>query len=225
MSASPSLYKSTIIKKIVMACTGIVFFGFVAGHLVGNLKIYMGAAKYDGYAHWLREIGHPALLHNQALWIARGVLIACLAAHAISAWLLYRKSKRARPIAYKKNVDVSFSYASSLMRWGGVILLLFVVFHLAHLTFGVSNPEFTLDSPYANVVDGFRIWWISAIYIIAMFPLGLHIYHGLWSATQTLSLRFPGYKLWRRPLAALVAGIIVLGNISIPVAVLAGFIK
>jgi len=225
MSTRPSFYNTSIIKKIVMACSGVLLFGFVIGHMVGNLKIYMGAAKYDAYAHWLREMGYPALAHNQALWMARIGLLACLIAHLVSAFQLYLRSKRARPIPYRKSEDVSFSYASSMMRWGGVALFLFICYHVAHLTFGLGITDFTLESPYANVVAGFRIWWVSAIYIIAMLPLGFHIYHGLWSATQTLSLRLPGYKLWRRPLAALVAAGIVLGNISIPVAVLAGFIK
>jgi succinate dehydrogenase / fumarate reductase cytochrome b subunit len=138
---------------------------------------------------------------------------------------LYFQSKRARGTPYKVKQDLSFSYASRWMRWGGVFLVLFVVFHLLHLTTGDAHPAFDHESPFNNVVVGFQSWYVSLFYVFCMIPLGLHMYHGLWSITQTLSLQNPRVKKWRRPVAAAVAILVVLANISIPVAVLAGLVQ
>ena len=129
-------------------------------------------------------------------------------------------------MGYELSEDLSFSYASRTMRWGGLILLGFIVYHIMHLTLGgAGHPDFHHGAAYANVVTGFRDWWVSAVYALCMLPLGLHIYHGLWSATQTLALQHRTIKKWRRPFAAGVAGLIVAANISIPVAVLTGLVR
>jgi len=220
-----NLYQSSVGKKIVMALTGAVLFLFVLVHMLGNLKIYLGAAAFNEYAAFLREVGHPALPHGAALWIFRAGLLVAVGLHFLSAAQLYLVSKRARRTGYKLNDDLSFSYASRTMRWGGLLLLLFVVYHLLHLTLGSAHPAFEHGAAYENVVSGFRVWPVSAFYVLCMLPLGLHIYHGLWSATQTLALQHHTVKKWRRPLALGVAAVIVLGNISIPLAVLAGLVR
>jgi succinate dehydrogenase / fumarate reductase cytochrome b subunit len=227
MRRALNLYQSSVGKKIVMAVTGTLLFLFVLVHMLGNMKIYMGAVAFNEYAAFLREVGHPALPHGALLWIFRLGLLGAVGLHVLSATQLYLVSRRARRTGYKLNEDLSFSYASSTMRWGGVILALFVVYHLLHLTLGVDpvHPRFEHGAAYANVVNGFRVWYVSAIYICCMLPLGLHIYHGLWSATQTLALQHRSVKKWRRPFAAGVAGLIVLGNISIPVSVLIGLVR
>ena len=208
-----------------MALTGIVLFLFVLVHMIGNLKVYQGAVKYDAYAEFLREAGHPVLGHGQLLWIARIVLLACLAVHVDAAVRLWLRNRAARDVGYARFDDLSFTRASRTMTWGGVAILAFVVYHLLHLTWGSAHPDFEAGSPYHNVVSGFRVWPVSAAYIAAMIPLGLHLYHGVWSTTQTLGARDPRLLRYRRPLALLVAGAIVLGNVSIPLAVLLGWLS
>jgi len=220
-----NLYRSSIGKKVTMALTGLVLFGFVFVHMIGNMKIYQGAEKFDSYAKFLREFGYPALGHGQLLWIARIVLVACVLLHGLSAWQLTRMSWAARSVDNRKEQDLSFSYASRFMRWGGVIVAAFVVYHILHLTVGTAHQDFSHESPYRNVVTAFRFWPVSAAYFVAMVPLGLHIYHGLWSTTQTLGLQNPKILEWRRPVAATFAAVITLGNISIPLAVLVGLVR
>ena len=220
-----SLYQTSIGKKISMACTGFVLFGFTFVHMIGNLKIYQGAEKFDSYAKFLREFGYPALGHEQFLWIARIVLLGCVLLHMLAATQLTLMSWSARPTKNKRKNDISFSYASRTMRYGGVIVGLFVVFHILHLTVGNLHPDFQYHEAYHNVVTGFQVWWVSAFYIVAMIFLGLHLYHGLWSVTQTFGVENPKILKWRRPVAATIAAIIALGNISIPLAVLAGVVR
>jgi len=220
-----NLYQSTAGKKIAMAVTGTLLFLFVLVHMIGNLKIYMGAQAFNEYAEFLREVGHPAFPHGALLWIFRIGLLVAVGVHITSATQLWLVSRRARRVGYKLNENLSFSYASSTMRWGGVIVLLFVGYHLLHLTLGTVHPDFVHGAAYENVISGFRAWPVSALYIFCMLPLGLHIYHGLWSATQTLALQHPMVKKWRRPFALGMAGLIVAGNVSIPVAVLTGLVR
>jgi len=218
------LYRSTIGKKVAMALSGILLFGFVLAHMIGNLKIYQGPEKYDAYAEFLREVGYPVLGHGQGLWLARIFLLAAVGVHIASAVALARVSAGARRHGYKKRHDLSFSYASRTMRWGGAIVLGFIVYHLLHLTLGTVHPQYRPGSVYANVVSGFRQLPVALAYIACMIPLGLHLYHGLWSMTQTLALDNPRVLAVRRPAAAVFAVVVVLGNISIPLAVLTGLV-
>lgn len=224
MQRARNLYGSSVGKKVAMAASGVFLFGFVIAHLLGNLKIYQGAAKFDAYAHGLRELGKPLLGHGQALWIMRFALLAAVGIHIVAAVQVTLASRAARRTSYVKRNDLSFTYASRTMRWGGAILLAFVVYHLLHLTLGTAHHDFG-DSAYHNVVAGFRLWPVSLAYAVAMLPLGLHIYHGLWSATQTLSIRNPKLLRIRRGLAAALAIFIVVGNLSIPLSVLAGWVE
>jgi len=153
------------------------------------------------------------------------VLLACLAVHVDAAVRLWLRNRTARDVGYARFEDQSFSRASRTMRWGGVAILAFVVYHLLHLTWGSAHPDFEPGSPYRNVVTGFRVWPVSAAYIAAMIPLGLHVYHGLWSTTQTLGVQERRVLRHRRWLALLVAAAIVLGNVSIPLAVLLGWLS
>jgi succinate dehydrogenase / fumarate reductase cytochrome b subunit len=219
------LYGSTVGKKIAMAATGVLLFGFVVVHMLGNLKLYQGQEKYDAYAHFLREVGSPVFGHGQLLWLGRLGLLAAVALHLDAAVRLTVSSRRARPDAYHSRADQSFHYASRTMRWGGLIIATFVVYHILHLTFGTVHADFRPDSPYHNVVTGFLSWPVALAYIAAMIPLGLHLHHGLWSATQTLALRNPRIQRVRRPAAAAIAWLIVLGNVSLPVSVLAGVVR
>jgi len=227
--------ETSVGKKVAMACSGALLLGFVVVHMLGNLKIYTGEAHYNDYAVFLRTVGAPALPPGALLWIARLVLLAAVGLHIVAATMVWQQSRRARSTRYCKHEDLSFSYASRTMRWGGVIVLAFVVYHLLHLTLGVAHQDFAgaahaqawhaHPNAYRNVVTGFSVPWVSAIYLLAMVPLGLHVYHGLWSATQTLALTGRRVRRWRRPFAVAVALILVLGNVSIPVAVLLGWVR
>jgi len=141
-----------------------------------------------------------------------------------AAWSLYRTSRAARSEGYRKRESLAFSYASRTMRWGGVIVLAFIVYHILHFTTGQAHPGFQTGQVYDNVVAGFNVWWASAIYLVAMVPLGLHLYHGTWSLLQTLGANHPRYNHLRRRLALVVAVVVVLGNLSFPIAVLTGVV-
>ena len=220
-----TLYRSSVGKKVTMAATGAVLFAYVVGHLAGNLKIYQGPEKYDDYARFLREVGAPVFGHGELLWIARVILLASVVLHIVAATQLARMSLLARDVGYRKYRQLNFSYASRTMRWGGVIIAAFVVYHLLHLTWGTAHPQFSHESVYHNVVTGFEAWPVSLAYVVAMIPLALHMYHGLWSGLQTMAINNPRIKGWRRPFAAAVALGVLVGNISIPVAVLAGWVR
>jgi succinate dehydrogenase / fumarate reductase cytochrome b subunit len=224
MKRAFSLYGSSIGKKVAMGISGLLLVGFVVGHMVGNLKIYFGEEYYNAYAEALREIGHPLFGHNQFLWIARVVLLGAVLLHIWAALRLTLRARRARRQDYRQANDLSFSYASRTMRWGGVLVAGFIVYHILHLTTGTVHPGFKQGSVYRNVVAGFSQWPVALLYIGCMIPLCLHLYHGIWSATQTLGLDGPHVERWRRGVAVTIALIVALGNISVPVAVLAGWI-
>lgn len=225
MGRSAALFRTSIGLKITMALSGIVFVGFVIGHMFGNLKVYQGAEVFNHYAEGLREFGDPFLQYGQALWIARAVLIVALAAHVWSAVRLTRLSLAARDERYRRLEALEFSRASRSMRWGGVALLAFIAYHLLHLTFGTVHPDFIAGDAYHNLVSGFQSAPVAGVYAAAMIALGLHLYHGVWSAFQTLGVTGPRINRWRRPLALGIALIVVGGNLSFPVAVLTGFVS
>lgn len=216
-AASPGFYGSSIGKKVVMAASGAVLFGFVLAHMVGNLQVYLGPAALNGYADKLRQV--PALL-----WAARLGLLAAVLLHIWSAWSLTRLSRAARPVAYRARESRESTYASRTMRWGGVILLLFIVYHLMHLTFGNAHPSFVHGDVFHNFVVGFQSVAVSGFYIAAMIALGFHLYHGVWSMMQTLGLSHPRYDRLRHAFATLVAVVVVAGNVSFPLAVLTGLL-
>ncbi len=222
-----NFFRSQVGKKAVMAVSGVILFGFVLVHMAGNLKVYMGQEAFNHYAEGLRTVGAPFFARGQALWVARIVLLVAVLLHMWSAWALTLMSWRARPIAYQQRDVVAASYAARTMRWGGVIIALFVLFHLAHFTFGFSwaHPDFRPDDPYHNFVVGFQVWYVSAFYILAQVFLGLHLKHGLWSMFQSLGFDEQSRHTWRRTFATVFAVIIAAGNISFPVAVLAGLVK
>lgn len=211
---------STIGRKLVMAITGVILIGFVIGHMLGNLQIYLGPAALDAYGEFLEEF-----LHGAGIWIARAGLLVTVLLHIWAAWSLSRTSLQARPVGYRETEHRDSTYASRTMRWSGPILLLFVIYHILHLTLGNVHPSFEEGHVYHNVIAGFSVWPVSLFYILAMLALGLHMYHGVWSMTQTLGLSHPRYNRLRRAGAALVTAVVVGGNISIPVAVLTGLVR
>jgi succinate dehydrogenase / fumarate reductase cytochrome b subunit len=218
MSSLLRFLQSSIGKKLVMAVTGLILFGFVFVHMLGNLQAYGGPQKLDEYGALLRKA--PALL-----WGARLVLLAAVAAHAWTAWSLTRQDWAARGVDYRRRNNYESDFAAQTMRWGGVTLALFVVYHILHFTTGQLHPSFVHGAVHANFVAGFKVLPVSAFYVLAMCALGLHLYHGVWSLTQTLGLDHARYNPLRRVAAGAFAGLITLVNISFPVAVLTGIIQ
>ena len=220
MPRTTSFLDASVGKKAVMAVTGLVLFGFVVVHMIGNLTAYIGPAAMNEYAVWLRE-----LLHGAGLWIARGVLLASVILHVWAALAITIENRKARPVGYRQRRWEESTYASRTMVWSGPILALFIVFHLLHLTTGNLHPNFVEGDVYHNFVAGFRVVPVSAFYIAAMLCLGLHLYHGAWSMLQTLGLSHPRWNPLRYAVAGTLTAVVVLGNISFPVAVLLGIIR
>lgn len=225
MTRATAFFRSTIGLKFLMAITGLIWVGFVLGHMLGNLKLYIGAAEINEYGHHLREFGYPLLPKMVFLWIVRAVLLAALLTHIRSAILLTRRAHEARPVGYKKSHYVESTYASRSMRWGGFFLGVFIVLHVLHLTTGNLHPDFEDGQVYANVVSGFSVAWVAILYLLAMIPLGMHLYHGVWSCLQTLGASHAEYNVLRKRIAIAVALVVVAGNISFPLAVLAGIVR
>jgi succinate dehydrogenase / fumarate reductase cytochrome b subunit len=213
--------------KILMAVTGILLVLFLFAHMAGNLKIFFGGPTFDHYGHWLRTIGTPLLPQTWYLWIQRGGLTVAVVAHIAAATILARRARRARPIRYAHRAKVQGSYAARTMRWGGVIVLLFVIFHILDLTTGTLNPVGDRQHPYANVVADFAPgrWYVTLFYALAIVAVGLHLRHGIFSAARTLGQRSPrGERLWKA--AALVLSIVlVVGYLSVPFAVMTGLVS
>ena len=221
-------YRSAIGKKAVMAVTGVILFGWIFAHMAGNLKLFFGSEALNHYAEWLRDLGAPIFPHESVLWITRVLLIVAVVFHIHSAYALTMMNRKARPMDYADRDFVKGTYAARTMRWGGVIILLFVFYHLAHLTWGgnVAPPaQFIQGDVYHNVVSGFQIWWVAAIYIVANLALGLHLYHGLWAMFSSVGMTNPRFEHWRRMFATAFAIVITAANISFPLSVLTGFVK
>jgi succinate dehydrogenase / fumarate reductase cytochrome b subunit len=212
--------ESTIARKAVMAVTGVILVGFILGHLAGNLTLYIGPEAINAYGAFLRSF-----VHGWALWVVRAVLLTCAVLHVWSATSLTLDSWAARPRGYRRWEPKDSTYASRTMRWGGVILFAFIVFHILHLTLGRFHPAFRPGDVYHNVVAGFQVWPVSLFYVVAMALLALHLDHGVWSLCQTLGLSHPRYKRWARLAARLIAVVVLVGNCSFPIAVLAGWVR
>lgn len=219
------LYRSTLAKKAVMAVTGIILFGFVLGHMAGNLKAFQGAQAFNTYAEWLREAGYPAVPHYAALWVARTVLLASVGLHIVASVQLTQINWRARPQGYRRLASVQLDYASRTMRWSGVLIAFYVVYHLMHFTWGNAHPDFLPGDAYHNLVLGFQSWPVALVYVVANVLLGIHLYHGLWSLFQSLGWAHPRYNPWRRHFAVTFAVLVTVGFISVPLAVLTGIIS
>ncbi|MCG7525305.1 succinate dehydrogenase [Streptomyces sp. OfavH-34-F] len=224
-SMTRTLWGSTVGKKAIMAVSGLVMLLYLVAHMIGNLKIFFGSDEFNGYAHWLRVMGEPVLHREWALWIVRVVLLAAVVLHAVSAYQLSRRDLRARPSRYVHRRPRA-SYATRTMRYGGVILGLFIVWHILDLTTGTVHPGgFRSGHPYQNVIDTFSTWYGNVIYIVAMLALGLHIRHGFWSAAQTLGAGRASRDRALKTLANVLALVLTAGFISVPVAVMTGVVS
>ena len=208
-----------------MAVTGLLLFGWIVGHMTGNLKVFQGAEKFNAYAEFLREMGAPLFPESGVLWLVRGALTLALVIHVWSATSLTLINRRARDKDYETRKSVQLDYAARTMRWSGYLIAFYIIYHLMHLTWGNVHHDFVAGNPYANLVSGFQVLPVALIYIAANLLLGMHLYHGLWSMFQSLGLNHPTYNLWRRYFAVTFAVVVCLGFISVPVAVLTGLVS
>jgi succinate dehydrogenase / fumarate reductase cytochrome b subunit len=219
-------YRSAIGKKYVMAVTGIIGMLFVLAHMIGNLKMFLGPTEYNDYADFLRALLVPIAPRSVVLWLLRIGLIAALLLHLHAAYSLTVMNHRSRPIKYQSHRDyVAADFASRTMRWTGIIVLLFLFFHLGDLTWGWFNPDFVRGDVYHNIVASLSRAPVALIYIAANIALGIHLFHGAWSLFQSIGSNSPRFNEWRRWFAAAFAAVIVVGNVSMPVAVMAGVVS
>jgi succinate dehydrogenase / fumarate reductase cytochrome b subunit len=209
--------RSTVGLKAVMAVTGAVLGLFVIAHMAGNLKFFEGPGAFDGYAGWLRRIGSPVLGPSWYLWAQRAVLLACAVAHVTAATVVTRRDRAARPVRYRHRVRGAATPRS--MRWGGVVIGLFVIYHILDLTVGTVNPDFQPGHVYHNVLADFRHWYVTAVYTVAVLAVGLHLRHGVWSAARSLGGAVP------RAAATGLAIVVTAGFLAVPASVQLGLVR
>src|SRR4051812_1750691 len=209
-----------------MAVTGLLLVGFLYAHMIGSLKIFFGPETFNHYAHWLRTIGTPLLPQDWYLWIQRTVLTFAVVAHIVAATILARRARKARPVRYVHRPKIQGSYAARTMRWGGVIILLFVIYHILDLTTGTLNPNSSPGQPYANVAADFapERWYVTLFYTLSIVAVGLHLRHGLFSAVRTLGQRTARGERLARGAALLLSVVLVVGYLSVPFAVVTGLV-
>jgi succinate dehydrogenase / fumarate reductase cytochrome b subunit len=220
MSGIKTVVSSSVGRKLVMAVTGLALFGFVLGHMAGNLQVFQGPEAMNAYGAFLHEF-----LHGAGIWFARGGLLAAVALHIWAAVSLTLENFAARPDGYRRVRHVESTYASRTMIWSGPILAMFVIYHLLHLTTGQAHSHFVPGDVYRNVVIGFSSPPVTIAYTVAMLALGLHLYHGIWSMLQTLGLNHPAWNRARWAFAAGATVLIVAGFLSVPFAVIAGVVR
>lgn len=210
-----------------MAVTGLVFIGYVLLHMYGNLKVFAGQEAFDEYAHHLRTFGEPMLPYEGLLWVIRAVLLLSIIGHAYAAFTLWARASKARNQKYVVKKALGATVSSMTMRWGGVTLLLFVIFHLLHLTTHTINVNGDPESPYDRVVSSFQPeqWWVTVIYLLAMAALAMHLRHGVWSACQTLGFTLNARSRARAHFAGIFLAVVIAGGFAlVPLSVLFGIV-
>jgi succinate dehydrogenase / fumarate reductase cytochrome b subunit len=222
---TPKVAKTnSVFKKIVMAVSGILMLLFLIAHMIGNLHVFQGAESFNDYSEWLRSFGEPALPPRTLLTAIEVGLVVAVVAHMWAAISLWRQAKRARPERYVTKKPVVQSYASRTMRWGGVIVALFIVYHLLDLTFGSANPAGTDATPYDRLVASFQNPIATTVYVVALVLLGMHLRHGIWSATQTLGQSNRRRERTVNAFAIAFSTLLIAGYLVVPAAVVFGLV-
>jgi succinate dehydrogenase / fumarate reductase, cytochrome b subunit len=214
---------NSVFKKVVMALSGIVMLLYLIAHVVGNLKVFAGREAFNSYSEWIRTVGEPAVPSQTVLTIVRIVLLVSVIAHFWAAVSLWQQARRARPERYVTKKAVAQSYASRTMRWGGVIVLLFIVWHILDLTTGTVNPDGGA-SPYDRLVASFSNPFSTAFYVLALVLLGMHLRHGIWSATQTLGQSNKRRERTVNAFAIVFSTALIAGFLLVPLSVLFGLV-
>lgn len=209
-----------------MAVSGLVFIAFVITHMYGNLKAFSGHDAYNIYADHTRSVGEPVLPRGGLLWLIRVALLSSLVVHVTCAVLLWKRAAAARTTKYVVKRNVASTLSSRTMRWGGLTLLVFIVWHLLNFTVGKVNVQGgPTDDPYNLLVDSFDTWWLTLVYLVAMLALGMHLRHGVWSAAQTLGLTNNAAARRNAHMLAALTAVVIAGGFSlVPIFVLAGVI-
>src|SRR3712207_3918752 len=215
---------SSVHLKVIMATTGAILVLYLIAHMLGNLKVFFGEESLNSYAEWLRVVGEPALPAQGLLWFTRIALLVAVVAHIVAATVLARRARRARPVKYAHRRPVSDNYAARTMRWGGVSILLFVIYHILDLTTGPLNPNGVQGEVYDNVVAVFSRWYITLAYTLAVVTVGLHVRHGVWSALQTLGRSSGPYQMRYKAIALVFAVVLTAGFLAVPFAVQFGLV-
>jgi succinate dehydrogenase / fumarate reductase cytochrome b subunit len=221
MQDTITTFSTTIGKKAALAVSGLVLFGFTVGHMLGNLQVFLGPEAFNGYAAGIKAM--PALL-----WGTRSVLLLSVLVHVGVAFDLYSRSSAARGVGYRMKRNAVTSYSAITMKYSGPILLLYIVFHLAHFTspgLTLGAVPFSHTDAYTNFVSSFKVPWVAGVYILANVLLGMHLYHGSWSLFQSLGLSHPRYNPLRQRLAVGLALTVATGNVIMPLSVLSGLIS
>jgi succinate dehydrogenase / fumarate reductase cytochrome b subunit len=219
-----NFWRSAVGKKWVMALSGIALLGYVLAHMIGNLKLFLGESHLNEYAEWLRTLGEPVFPRTVLLWGMRIGLIAAFVLHIVAAYQLTRMNQKSRS-AYQAPRDyVAANFASRTMRWTGVIIALYLIFHLLDLTWGSANPDFRRGEVFDNLVESFQRVPVAIVYIVANIALAFHIFHGAWSMFQSLGWNNPRFNIYRRYFAAAFALVIGIGNVSMPLLVVTGVV-
>ncbi len=217
--------RNSVFKKAVMAVTGIIMIGYLVAHMIGNLHAFQGAQEYNDYATRLRSFGEPALPHRTILTVIEIVLLTSVVAHMWAAFSLWRQARRARPVRYVTKKPVQQSYASRTLRWGGVIIGLFIVYHILDLTWGGINPAGAGTEPYARLIAGFSNPFITVWYVLALVLLGLHLRHGLWSVAQTLGQSNRRRERILNASAIALSTLLIAGFLIVPLSIAFGLIS
>ena len=207
-------------KKVVMGVTGLIGVGFVILHSLGNLLIFQGSTAINAYSRLLKSSA-------ELLWALRITLILAVTLHVIAAVQLTQQSRAARPTRYVKRETQVATVASRTMRWGGALLLIFIVFHILHFTTGTIRPAgvFSHEDVYTNVVTSFRVWWVALFYVVAMIALGLHLFHGAWSSMRSIGVSPPSPQPLHRRLSLAIAILVWAAFTAVPVAVFTGWVR
>ncbi len=217
MNALRGLWQSTIGKKVAMAITGLILVGFLVSHMISNIFVLFAPEKLDQYAEWLRGFG-------PLLWIARAALLAAVGVHILAAWQLTQRARTGRPAGYAKYERHVATYSANTMRWGGVLILVFIIFHILHYTTGTVHPDFRAGEVGRNVIVGMESVPVAVFYLVTMIALGAHFWHGTWSVFQTLGINHPTWNRWRRSIAIVLAVVVAGGFAAIPLAALLGWL-
>jgi succinate dehydrogenase / fumarate reductase cytochrome b subunit len=213
------LWDSSVGKKVVMAVTGLIMVAYLLTHVLANLLVFQGPTRINAYSAFLHGTGG-------ALWAARLVLFGSLLLHVVAAVQLAARRGEARPVAYAggRKPQVS-TWASRSIRWGGGLILVFLIYHILHFTIGTAHPDFVEGDPYHNVATGFHHPVVVGVYLVALAAVGLHLYHGVWSSGRSLGMSPPSPNPLRRTVAMVLALLVWLGFTVIPLAVYAGVIR
>ena len=233
LSPTQRAVRTTVALKALMAVSGLILIGYLLAHMYGNLKLFAGQQSFDDYAHHLRTLGEPILPHTGLLWILRVVLLAAVLGHGWAAFKLWARARKARGGGAAKRYQTSKgrngvqrTYSSFTLRWGGIVIALFVIFHLLHFTWNTIHPGGASDSPYQRVVNGFGVWWVVVAYTLAMVAVGFHLRHGTWSAFTTLGANTSAVARHRlNVLAYVVAGVVTVGFLLPPYSILLGLVS